>query len=228
MPTGWTRSARSASRDVSMWPDAWDRACIDPDDPTAANRALDDRRFALDHFGAKLFKVAANFQTRTGAGPGGGADQDNAGLRAGAAGRDWRGKRMIRAAIVGLGWWGQNLVNSVRASETIRFTTAHTRTEATAAGFCADAGLRWTGSLDAILDDKDIDAVVFATPHTQHPEQVIRAAGGRQARFRRKAFQPFHGRCRTRANRRRTGPGSCWRSGSTGGSIPRWACCAMP
>jgi predicted dehydrogenase len=83
---------------------------------------------------------------------------------------------MIRAAIVGLGWWGQNLVNSVRGSDVIRFTTAHTRTRATAASFCADAGLGWVGSLDAVLDDRDLDAVVFATPHTQHPEQVIRAA----------------------------------------------------
>jgi uncharacterized protein len=38
----------------------------DPADPTAANRDLDDRSFALDHFGAKLFKVAANFQTKAG------------------------------------------------------------------------------------------------------------------------------------------------------------------
>lgn len=38
----------------------------DPSDPPAANRALDDRSFALDHFGAKLFKVAGNFQTETG------------------------------------------------------------------------------------------------------------------------------------------------------------------
>jgi predicted dehydrogenase len=83
---------------------------------------------------------------------------------------------MIRAAIVGLGWWGQNLVNSVRGSDAIHFTTAHTRTQATVAAFCSDAGLRWAGSLDAILDARDIDAVVFATPHTQHAEQVIRAA----------------------------------------------------
>ncbi len=83
---------------------------------------------------------------------------------------------MIRAAIAGLGWWGQNLVNSVRESQTIRFTAAHTRTQATAAAFCAEASLRWVESLDTILADKNIDAVVFATPHTQHPEQVIRAA----------------------------------------------------
>ncbi|MDR3530890.1 MAG: HD domain-containing protein [Rhodopila sp.] len=38
----------------------------DPDDPGAANRPLDDQTFALDHFGAKLFQVAGNFQTKAG------------------------------------------------------------------------------------------------------------------------------------------------------------------
>jgi uncharacterized protein len=37
-----------------------------PDDPTAARRDFDDQAFALDHFGAKLFKVAGTFQTRVG------------------------------------------------------------------------------------------------------------------------------------------------------------------
>jgi uncharacterized protein len=37
-----------------------------PDDPEARDRPLDDMRFALDHFAAKLFKLADNFQTRTG------------------------------------------------------------------------------------------------------------------------------------------------------------------
>src|ERR1700733_2472416 len=95
---------------------------------------------------------------------------------------------MIRAAIAGLGWWGQNLVNSVRGSEAIRFTTAHTRTQPTAAAFCLEAGLRWVGSLDAILTDDAIDAVVFATPHTQHPEQVIRAAAAGKHVFVEKPF----------------------------------------
>jgi uncharacterized protein len=38
----------------------------DPSDPSAANRGLDDQSFALDHFAAKLFKVAENFQTNAG------------------------------------------------------------------------------------------------------------------------------------------------------------------
>jgi uncharacterized protein len=37
-----------------------------PDDPRAATRALDDRAYALDHFPAKLFKVADGFLTQEG------------------------------------------------------------------------------------------------------------------------------------------------------------------
>ena len=95
---------------------------------------------------------------------------------------------MIRAAIVGLGWWGQNLVNSVRGSSAIRFTTAHTRTRTTVAGFCSEAGLRWVDSLDEILNDNEINAVVFATPHTQHVDQVVRAAGAGKHVFVEKPF----------------------------------------
>jgi predicted dehydrogenase len=95
---------------------------------------------------------------------------------------------MIHAAIVGLGWWGQNLVNSVRGSDAIRFTTAHTRHADAAATFCAEAGLNWVGSLDMILANPSIDAVVFATPHRQHTQQVIRSAAARKHVFVEKPF----------------------------------------
>lgn len=39
----------------------------DPADPRAENRAIDDRRYSIDHFPAKLFKLADGFQTTTGA-----------------------------------------------------------------------------------------------------------------------------------------------------------------
>jgi uncharacterized protein len=41
-------------------------ALYSPDDPAATRRTLDDQRFALDHFGTKLFQVAGNFQTAAG------------------------------------------------------------------------------------------------------------------------------------------------------------------
>ena len=39
----------------------------DPKEPVAISRPLDDKRYVLDHFHAKLFKLADGFQTSTGA-----------------------------------------------------------------------------------------------------------------------------------------------------------------
>ncbi|KQQ58679.1 phosphohydrolase [Rhizobium sp. Leaf311] len=41
-------------------------ALYDPEDPLAENRPLDDRRFAIDHFENKLFKLADGFRTQAG------------------------------------------------------------------------------------------------------------------------------------------------------------------
>jgi len=84
---------------------------------------------------------------------------------------------MLRAAIVGIGTWGQNLVSSVQGrSDDIRFVAGTTRTPAKAADFCAQHRLRFVGSYDALLADREIDAVVLATPHTLHCAQIIAAA----------------------------------------------------
>jgi len=42
-------------------------ALYESDDPHAVSRPLDDSRYALDHFRAKLLKLASNFQTPAGA-----------------------------------------------------------------------------------------------------------------------------------------------------------------
>jgi predicted dehydrogenase len=84
---------------------------------------------------------------------------------------------VIRAAIVGIGRWGRTLVTSVQGKSTaIGFTAGHTRTRASAEAFCAENGIALRDDLDAILSDSAIDAVVFATPHSQHAAQVERAA----------------------------------------------------
>jgi predicted dehydrogenase len=84
---------------------------------------------------------------------------------------------MIRAGIVGMGTWGRNLVDSVQQkSEVIRFVAGTTRTPAKAAQFAERHGLRMLASYDAMLADPGVDAVVLATPHSVHAEQ-IEAAG---------------------------------------------------
>jgi predicted dehydrogenase len=94
---------------------------------------------------------------------------------------------MLDAAIVGLGRWGRNLVNGA-AGTALRFTTANTRTRQTAEAFCREKSLRWTADLNDILRDPAIRAVVFATPHSQHPDQVLRAAAAGKHVFVEKPF----------------------------------------
>ncbi|HEY3075252.1 MAG TPA: Gfo/Idh/MocA family oxidoreductase, partial [Burkholderiales bacterium] len=83
---------------------------------------------------------------------------------------------MIRAAIVGIGTWGRNLVAAVQGSELIRFVAGATRTPATAEPYCKQHGIRLMESYEELLADSEIDAVVLATPHSLHCEQIIAAA----------------------------------------------------
>ena len=83
---------------------------------------------------------------------------------------------MINAAIVGLGRWGQTLVSSVADSGSIRFTRGVTRTVSKAEAFCAERGMTLGDDYSVALADPDIDAVVLATPHSLHLEQMLAAA----------------------------------------------------
>lgn len=85
---------------------------------------------------------------------------------------------MLKAAIVGLGGWGQILVNSVQGkSDAIKFTAGVTRTPSKAQDFADKHGFPLGNDYDAVLNDPDIDAIVLATPHQQHADQIIAAAG---------------------------------------------------
>ena len=84
---------------------------------------------------------------------------------------------MIQAAIVGLGTWGQHLVSAVQGkSDAIRFTAGATRTPQKAADFCRAHGIRLVSNFDELLKEGSIDAVVLATPHSTHAEQIAAAA----------------------------------------------------
>ena len=84
---------------------------------------------------------------------------------------------MVRAAIVGLGWWGKTIVDAVHGkSDKIAFVAASTRTRGKAEEFCRERKIDLRNDLDAILKDPAIDAVVYTTPHSQHEEHVKRAA----------------------------------------------------
>jgi predicted dehydrogenase len=84
---------------------------------------------------------------------------------------------MIDAAIVGLGRWGQNLVNSVQGkNDKIRFVAGVLRHPNKAKEFAAKQGFPLYNDYGKALADPKIDAVVLATPHTAHAGQIIAAA----------------------------------------------------
>jgi predicted dehydrogenase len=84
---------------------------------------------------------------------------------------------MINAAIVGLGWWGKTLVESVQdKSDEIRFTAAHNRTRAKAEDFCRAKNIRLHDNVASILADPSIDAVVYAAKHNERTGQVVQTA----------------------------------------------------
>jgi predicted dehydrogenase len=85
---------------------------------------------------------------------------------------------VIDAAIIGLGWWGKTLVESVQgSSDVIRFVAGATRTVTPEIeSFAGAHGFRLTPSFDECLADGSVDALVLATPHSQHVGQVVAAA----------------------------------------------------
>jgi predicted dehydrogenase len=95
---------------------------------------------------------------------------------------------MLNAAIVGLGWWGKRLVESVEGSEAIRFTRGVTFEPDAAQEFAARHKLAIGTEYATVLDDPAIEAVVLATPHTTHRALVEAAANAGQHIYCEKPF----------------------------------------
>jgi predicted dehydrogenase len=85
---------------------------------------------------------------------------------------------VIRAGIVGLGWWGKTLVEAVAdGNKEIEFVAGATRTHSDDAKQFAQAhGLKLYSGYEQLLEDAKVDAVVLATPHSLHVQQVVAAA----------------------------------------------------
>ena len=96
---------------------------------------------------------------------------------------------MINAAIVGLGRWGQNLVNSIQSkSDKIRIVAGTTRTVEKAKDYAKQQGFPLHDAYGKVLSDPGINAVVLATPHSLHAEQIIAAAKDGKHVFTEKPF----------------------------------------
>lgn len=87
---------------------------------------------------------------------------------------------MIDAGIVGLGWWGNRLVEAVQGkSDRIRFVHGVSRNPATKQDVARRHGLRLSPTIAAMMADPSVQAVVLATPHSSHRADIeaVAAAG---------------------------------------------------
>ena len=83
----------------------------------------------------------------------------------------------LRCAFVGTGWWGSELARAAASvPDKIRIAGFHSLDEAACRKLSEQYGGGVFSSLDEILRNPEIGAVVLATPHSQHAPQVVAAA----------------------------------------------------
>lgn len=83
---------------------------------------------------------------------------------------------MLNAAIIGLGWWGKILTQTLAASDKITVVKLADVNAGDGAAFAAEHGIPFTPDFAAVLADDNVDAVILATPHSLHEEQITAAA----------------------------------------------------
>lgn len=83
----------------------------------------------------------------------------------------------LRAGFVGLGWWGRELAGAAaRTGAALTPVAGYSPDEGEARAFVQQFGVAAAGSYRALLADTSIDAVVLATPHSLHADQIVAAA----------------------------------------------------
>jgi len=87
---------------------------------------------------------------------------------------------MINAAMVGLGRWGQTVLGSIQGtSQRLRIVHGVTKEPDLARDLAAKYGFRLSSDLQDAIADPEVQAILLATPHSLHVEQVrqVAAAG---------------------------------------------------
>jgi predicted dehydrogenase len=90
--------------------------------------------------------------------------------------------KQIGVAIIGLGWWGRIIAGLLQGSSKLAVACA-VDADPASADFAASLKIPFHGNFDSVLSDPAIKAVILCTPHSQHCEQIIRAAGAKKHVF---------------------------------------------
>jgi predicted dehydrogenase len=83
---------------------------------------------------------------------------------------------MLKAAQVGLGWWGSQVTKVLRGSEKLQIVCGVDPAETTRDRYRTEYGLPVHSEYQQALGDPEVEAVILTIPHRLHEEAVLRAA----------------------------------------------------
>src|SRR5260370_42464425 len=89
----------------------------------------------------------------------------------------------VKVAMIGLGWWGKKMTAVLqKAKDDIEIVCAG---EPNSAGkeFAEANGLKHYGSETEALEHPGVEAIIIATPHSLHAEQIKHAVAARKHIF---------------------------------------------
>jgi predicted dehydrogenase len=82
----------------------------------------------------------------------------------------------LRVACIGMGWWSDVLADAVQRSSKLKIVACFTRSEDKRNAFAKKYGCAPVASYEAILKDKDVEAIINTTPNDVHLETTRQAA----------------------------------------------------
>jgi predicted dehydrogenase len=82
----------------------------------------------------------------------------------------------LRVACIGMGWWSDVLADAIQRSKKLKIVACYTRSEDKRRAFAAKYGCTAAPDYCAILQDRNIEAIVNTTPNSAHLETTTAAA----------------------------------------------------
>lgn len=83
---------------------------------------------------------------------------------------------MMKLGVLGLGAWGQRMVDSVQGkSDAVRFVAGYNRTPSKVTDFAGDRRLRLSGDIADVLADPEVEGVIVVGPAALHAPQAMQA-----------------------------------------------------
>ncbi len=86
--------------------------------------------------------------------------------------------RPVRVAAIGVGGWARVLADAAAKGTGLTYVACTSRSPENRAAFAKTYGCRDLPSVEAVLADREVEAVIITTPHAAHAEQIV-AAGKR-------------------------------------------------